>query len=530
MKRFVFAAAAAALLMGFAGCANNADSSSNTPASVAVTGITVTSAGNATTMTTNGTLQLTAAVMPDNATNKTVTWTSSAEDIATVDTAGLVTAKKASTTAVTITATANDGSGKTGTFDITVSDAAAGGTSLSFTALSLADTTYATATAQTDEAGAKSNPGKIALWYDQNWCGSKVTAGSVTGTDAALSLDYTVTGACEYGVQLFDALNTDGTYLVNYTVKSATAQKVKCNGNMYALEAGVEKEISAIVTVSGATTAVSIQVPVDATNISASNTFTLSNVKYTAIDETKFTVSALTMSSDTAAIAAGDTTDLTVTGTYTFTDTDSHVYTIYKAVAAADLTWTSDAESVATVSAGTVTGAAAGNATITAASGTVTTTCAVTVSAAKDYGKYFSTTSNANGADVSVTVPGYLCLWCDKAWCGSTVTLSAVSASETSYSLARTVSGSCWFGTQMFYAADAGSYTVSFKVKSSVAGDITVNGTVYTLAADTEKAISYDITETAVANIIRIQLGNESATTQLGDGTFTISEFSVTTK
>ncbi len=42
---------------------------------IPVTGITVTGAGGATTITTdNGTLQLTATVTPTDATNKTVTW------------------------------------------------------------------------------------------------------------------------------------------------------------------------------------------------------------------------------------------------------------------------------------------------------------------------------------------------------------------------------------------------------------------------------------------------------------------------
>jgi uncharacterized protein YjdB len=61
---------------------------------------------------------LTATVAPKNATDKTVTWSSSNEKIATVDSNGKVTAVGKGT--ATITAAANDGSGKKGTCKVTV--------------------------------------------------------------------------------------------------------------------------------------------------------------------------------------------------------------------------------------------------------------------------------------------------------------------------------------------------------------------------------------------------------------------------
>ncbi|MDR2651370.1 MAG: Ig-like domain-containing protein [Prevotellaceae bacterium] len=63
------------------------------------------------------TVQINATVMPDNATNKKVTWKSDKTDIATVDENGLVTGVAAGTTI--ITATTEDG-GKTATCEITV--------------------------------------------------------------------------------------------------------------------------------------------------------------------------------------------------------------------------------------------------------------------------------------------------------------------------------------------------------------------------------------------------------------------------
>ena len=64
--------------------------------------------------------QLTATVMPENATDKTLSWSSSDPTVATVDQDGKVTPLVAGYT--TITATANDGSEKFGTCEVTVYD------------------------------------------------------------------------------------------------------------------------------------------------------------------------------------------------------------------------------------------------------------------------------------------------------------------------------------------------------------------------------------------------------------------------
>ena len=84
--------------------------------SVPVAGITLdqTSA----TIFTGHTQTLSATVSPSDATNKTLTWSSSNPAVATVDANGVVTAIAAGT--ATITATATDGSGKTATCTVTV--------------------------------------------------------------------------------------------------------------------------------------------------------------------------------------------------------------------------------------------------------------------------------------------------------------------------------------------------------------------------------------------------------------------------
>ena len=90
---------------------------------IPVTDINISSAGGISTVKQGGTLQLNKAVVPANATNANVNWTSSDTSIATVSSSGLVTARDRGDNVeryVKITATAADGKGATKTVDITV--------------------------------------------------------------------------------------------------------------------------------------------------------------------------------------------------------------------------------------------------------------------------------------------------------------------------------------------------------------------------------------------------------------------------
>ena len=147
----------------------------------------------------------------------------------------------------------------------------------------------------------------------------------------------------------------------------------------------------------------------------------------------------------------------------------------------------------------------------------------IIITVEKDYAKYWNT-ATITGGDVAPA--DYFSIWTDQNWCGSFVALSNMSATEDSVSLTQTVTGACWFGTQIWYGLSTVS-NMSFKVTSTVSGDITVNAgsgnQVYTLEAGVEKEFSF---ENATGKLA-IQLGNEAAGTQLGDCTFTISDFSV---
>ena len=90
-----------------------------TPTTIAVTGVSL----NKTSLSmVEGSFEtLTATVSPENASNKSVSWKSSATDVATVDGSGKVTAVKAGSATVTVTTA--DG-GKTATCSVTVTEAA----------------------------------------------------------------------------------------------------------------------------------------------------------------------------------------------------------------------------------------------------------------------------------------------------------------------------------------------------------------------------------------------------------------------
>jgi hypothetical protein len=85
---------------------------------VPVTSISVTSEGNVSTITSNSPLQINATVLPSDADVKTVSWSVDPSSLASINASGVLT--PVANGVVTITATATDGSGVTGTLQITI--------------------------------------------------------------------------------------------------------------------------------------------------------------------------------------------------------------------------------------------------------------------------------------------------------------------------------------------------------------------------------------------------------------------------
>lgn len=120
----------------------------------AVSGIKITAPANTIMMGQDEYIQLTATVMPEGADNNQVEWSSSDETIATVDQTGKVTPVTAGK--VTITAKALDGSGKYGTYTVTVKN----------TELTKSNTTVTLSYAKSVYAGKERKPGVTVKYND----------------------------------------------------------------------------------------------------------------------------------------------------------------------------------------------------------------------------------------------------------------------------------------------------------------------------------------------------------------------------
>lgn len=156
-----------------------------TAKTVAVESVTITGTGvtgeteKTATMTAGEELELTAEVLPAEATDKTVTWSSNNKDVATVDENGKVTAKTVTkNTQVTITATANDGSNVTGSITITVKPVAVTGIQLNQNSVELTGINSSTTLTATVTPNNAAN--KEVTWSVENTEGSEVV--SLSGT------------------------------------------------------------------------------------------------------------------------------------------------------------------------------------------------------------------------------------------------------------------------------------------------------------------------------------------------------------
>ncbi|MEM6360386.1 MAG: Ig-like domain-containing protein [Bacteroidota bacterium] len=152
---------------------------------VLVQGVTV--SGDAD-MLVGATQTLSATITPENATDKSLTWSSNDTDIATVDQTGLVNA--VSVGMVEITATANDGSAVSGTFTVTVSPVLVNTiTLLGESEMEVGEMQTLTATITPENATDKSvtwtsgNSGVASV--DQNGLVTALSSGSVTITATA---------------------------------------------------------------------------------------------------------------------------------------------------------------------------------------------------------------------------------------------------------------------------------------------------------------------------------------------------------
>ena len=160
------------------------------PVTVQVTGVSLDRTNL--TMTVGGTYTLTATVTPSNATDKSVSWSSSSTAIATVSSSGVVTAKAAGNATITVRTT--DG-GKTATCNVTV-NAASSSDSYVDLGLSVKWATCNVGATRPEEYGSYFAWGEISTksiydWSTYQWCrGSGTTLTKYNSNGSYGNIDY----------------------------------------------------------------------------------------------------------------------------------------------------------------------------------------------------------------------------------------------------------------------------------------------------------------------------------------------------
>lgn len=302
-----------------------------------------------------GKVALVATVSPENAKDKSLTWSSSNEAIVTVDENGNVTAVKEGTATITVT-TADGGYTAKATVTVSADVVAVTGVSLDKTTLSLAPNESSTLKATVTPSKA-SNKGVT-------WTSSDNTVATVSSTGKVT--------AKKDGTATITVTTKDGSFTATctVTVKTVKATGVKVNEPSVTVKEGKTKTVTATVAPSNATNKNVTWTTADASIAKVSQTGVITGVKEgtTTITVTtkdgghKATVT-VTVTAPVAAesvsisgaktVQEGKTIKLTATVLPNNTDDKT-------------VTWTSSDKTIATVSNGTVKGIKPGTVTITA--------------------------------------------------------------------------------------------------------------------------------------------------------------------
>lgn len=242
---------------------------------VAVTGVTLDQ--TSLTLEAGQTAQLTATVQPANADNQAVTWSSSDNNVVSVDATGKITANAKGS--ATITVTTADG-GKTATCTVTVTEPAA---PIEVTAIALkASTTIAigdTETLTVTYTPADANTGKALTWKSDNTAVATVDANGVVKGIAAGTAKITATSTTNPAITATCAV----------TVQAVAVTGVSLNKTSINLQVGGSETLTATVAPANATNKEIIW------NTSDGSIATINNGKVTAVAAGQTTITATTV-------------------------------------------------------------------------------------------------------------------------------------------------------------------------------------------------------------------------------------------
>ena len=366
-----------------------------TAATVSVTGVTVTP--TTLTLVEGGKASLSATVLPANATNKEIGWSSSDDTVATVDANGQVTAVKEGT--ATITVTTVDGN-KTATCTVTVVSEVVSVESVSVSPATLnlnkGQEATLTATVLPENATEKS-----VTWSSSDDsvatvdAGGKVTAGKEgTATITVTTVDGKKTATCVVTV-------TDEHIPVTKVILSETSISLKV-GETYALTATVEPENATDKTITWSTLNYK-KASIDNNGLVKALEEGEVRIKATCGEVTAYCL--VTILPATVSVTGVDLSETSLS----LLVGDKHTLTANVLPADAsnkDVTWSSSDKKVATVStSGEVTAVGAGTATITVttANGGKTATCEVSVLDKEIYATSVSLSSSSLTLEVGQT-------------------------------------------------------------------------------------------------------------------------------
>lgn len=328
----------------------------NAAANVAVSSITLNASSK--TLEIGETLQLTATVNPDNASDKSLTWSSSNPSVATVSADGLVTAQ--SEGSATIKATANDGSGVSASCSITVKKPI-----VLVASIVLNQTSATLLTGETVQLEATVNP-EDATDASLTWTSSKPSVAKVDSNGLVTAL-------------------AAGTAVITAKANDGSGKKATCSitvENPVVLVAAVELNMTEATILTGETVQLTAVVtPSDATD--ASLTWSSSDETIATVDENGL-VTALAAGTAVITATTNDGSEVSASCTLTVTsviiDIDEEETTITveegeeidldvilpEGMEDEDLTWTSSDESIVIVNEdGTLTAVGSGTVTIT---------------------------------------------------------------------------------------------------------------------------------------------------------------------
>lgn len=446
-------------------------------------------------MAPNATKQLTAVVYPTNAANKNVTWKSNNNDVATVDSTGLVTAKAVGT--ATITATTEDG-GHTDTCVVTVTNNATKEVTMFVNTLhavpnedyligyttkngdtyimsnAVSNTSYLKAAEAT-----KSTVGDVCGITDSTACITVLTDGSEIpqthqwyfGADADLGYTTIQNRATDYYLQRA-AGSTAETY-----VGLSTAQTATTTGNQsWARGTTSEGDVTFIYHSNSSNTSYHF-VTLDTTNVDFRTYYNTEGKGYTVDLYVKRTVTVEDSSATPTPTPAPvnvtiEPAELTVllNGSGTLTATPANI-----PESATDISyaWTSDSESVATVASVEENPSTA--AVTPVAIGTATITCTVTYYNEGGAQQTLTATAIVNVVEnyqvASITVPSEISLEPDGE---INITPVVVTAPEGGV-----------YGT---------NYTIEYVCDNANVADITANGGVFTVKAKSTGTVTVKFT------------------------------------